>query len=92
MLDRKEEHLATGNRPSAFAKVRAGVTADGKLTAFDATTWGTGGAGAGSDYPLPYIYVFPNRKRMHTDVYINSGQQRAMPRPVIRRDVSSPKC
>ena len=25
MLDRKEEHLATGNRPSAFAKVRAGV-------------------------------------------------------------------
>jgi xanthine dehydrogenase YagR molybdenum-binding subunit len=81
MLDRKEEHLATGNRPSAFAKVRAGVAADGKLTAFDATTWGTGGAGAGSDYPLPYIYVFPNRKRMHTDVYINSGQQRAMRAP-----------
>jgi xanthine dehydrogenase YagR molybdenum-binding subunit len=53
MLDRKEEHLATGNRPSAFAKVKAGVAADGKLTAFDAQTWGTGGAGAGSDYPLP---------------------------------------
>jgi xanthine dehydrogenase YagR molybdenum-binding subunit len=81
MLDRKEEHLATGNRPSAFAKVRAGVAADGKLTAFDATTWGTGGAGAGSDYPLPYIYVFPNRRRSHTDVYINSGQQRAMRAP-----------
>jgi xanthine dehydrogenase YagR molybdenum-binding subunit len=81
MLDRKEEHLTTGNRPSAFAKVRAGVSADGKLTAFDATTWGTGGAGAGSDYPLPYIYVFPNRKRSHTDVYINSGQQRAMRAP-----------
>ena len=81
MLDRKEEHLATGNRPSAFAKVKAGVAADGKLTAFEATTWGTGGAGAGSDYPLPYIYVFPNRKRQHTDVYINSGQQRAMRAP-----------
>ena len=81
MLDRKEEHLATGNRPSAFARVRAGVSADGKLAAFDATTWGTGGAGAGSDYPLPYIYVFPNRRRMHTDVYINSGQQRAMRAP-----------
>ena len=81
MLDRKEEHLATGNRPSAFARVRAGVSADGKLTAFDAQTWGTGGAGAGSDYPLPYIYIFPNRKRMHTDVYINSGQQRAMRAP-----------
>jgi xanthine dehydrogenase YagR molybdenum-binding subunit len=81
MLDRKEEHLATGNRPSAFAKVKAGVAADGKLTAFEATTWGTGGAGAGSDYPLPYIYVFPNRKRQHTDVYINAGQQRAMRAP-----------
>ena len=81
MLDRKEEHLATGNRPSAFAKVKAGVAADGKLTAFEARTWGTGGAGAGSDYPLPYIYVFPNRRRSHTDVYINSGQQRAMRAP-----------
>ena len=81
MLDRKEEHLATGNRPSAFAKVKAGVSGEGKLTAFDATTWGTGGAGAGSDYPLPYIYVFPNRRRTHTDVYINSGQQRAMRAP-----------
>jgi len=81
MLDRKEEHLATGNRPSAFAAVKAGVAADGKLTAFDARSWGTGGAGAGSDYPLPYIYVFPNRRRSHTDVYINSGQQRAMRAP-----------
>jgi xanthine dehydrogenase YagR molybdenum-binding subunit len=81
MLDRKEEHLATGNRPSAFAAVKAGVAADGKLTAFEARTWGTGGAGAGSDYPLPYIYVFPNRRRAHTDVYINSGQQRAMRAP-----------
>jgi xanthine dehydrogenase YagR molybdenum-binding subunit len=81
MLDRKEEHLATGNRPSAFARVRAGVTADGLLTAFDAESWGTGGAGAGSGYPLPYIYVFPNRRRVHKDVYINAGQQRAMRAP-----------
>jgi xanthine dehydrogenase YagR molybdenum-binding subunit len=81
MLDRKEEHLATGNRPSAFARVRAGVAADGALTAFDAQTWGTGGAGAGSGYPLPYIYVFPNRRRIHTDVYINAGLQRAMRAP-----------
>jgi xanthine dehydrogenase YagR molybdenum-binding subunit len=81
MLDRKEEHLATGNRPSTFARVKAGVAADGTLTAFDAETWGTGGAGAGSDFPLPYIYTFPNRRRRHTDVYINAGQQRAMRAP-----------
>lgn len=81
MLDRKEEHLATGNRPSAYARIRAGVAADGTLTAFDAETWGTGGAGAGSGFPLPYIYVFPNRRRVHKDVYINAGQQRAMRAP-----------
>jgi xanthine dehydrogenase YagR molybdenum-binding subunit len=81
MLDRKEEHLDTGNRPSAFAKIRAGVSSDGKLTAFDGTSWGTGGAGATSGFPLPYLYQFPNRKRVHTDVYINAGQQRAMRAP-----------
>jgi xanthine dehydrogenase YagR molybdenum-binding subunit len=81
MLDRKEEHLDTGNRPSATAKIRAGVSADGMLTAFDAKSWGTGGAGATSNFPLPYIYNFPNRKRLHTDVYINAGQQRAMRAP-----------
>ena len=51
------------------------------LTAFDAQSWGTGGAGAGSGFPLPYIYNFPNRKRVHKDVYINAGQQRAMRAP-----------
>jgi xanthine dehydrogenase YagR molybdenum-binding subunit len=81
MLDRKEEHLATGNRPSAVAKVKAGVSADGRLTAFEAQTWGTGGAGANAGFPLPYIYQFPNRRRTHTDVYINAGQQRPMRAP-----------
>jgi xanthine dehydrogenase YagR molybdenum-binding subunit len=81
MLDRKEEHLDTGNRPSATAHIRAGATADGQLTAFDGQSWGTGGAGAASGFPLPYIYVFPNRKRVHKDVYINAGQQRAMRAP-----------
>jgi xanthine dehydrogenase YagR molybdenum-binding subunit len=81
MLDRKEEHLATGNRPSATAHIKAGVTAEGKLVSYDAQSWGTGGAGATSNFPLPYIYVFPNRRRTHKDVYINAGQQRAMRAP-----------
>ena len=81
MLDRKEEHLATGNRPSATARVKAGVTADGMLTAFEGDSWGTGGAGAAAGFPLPYIYQFPNRRRTHKDVYINTGQQRPMRAP-----------
>jgi xanthine dehydrogenase YagR molybdenum-binding subunit len=81
MLDRKEEHLATGNRPSAAARIKAGVSADGMLTAFDAESWGTGGAGAAAGFPLPYIYQFPNRRRAHKDVFINTGQQRPMRAP-----------
>jgi xanthine dehydrogenase YagR molybdenum-binding subunit len=81
MLDRKEEHLATGNRPSSGSKIKAGVSADGLVTAFDAETWGTGGAGAGAGFPLPYIYVFPNRRRKHRDIYTNAGPQRAMRAP-----------
>jgi xanthine dehydrogenase YagR molybdenum-binding subunit len=81
MLDRKEEHLDTGNRPSATARIKAGVSADGRLTAFDGESWGTGGAGAGANFPLPYIYDFPNRRRSHKDVYTNTGQQRPMRAP-----------
>ena len=91
MLDRKEEHLDTGNRPSATAQIKAGVSADGMLTAFDAQSWGTGGAGAASGFPLPYIYQFPNRRRTHKDVFINAGQQRRCARRAIRRAASSPK-
>jgi xanthine dehydrogenase YagR molybdenum-binding subunit len=81
MLDRKEEHLATGNRPSATSKIKAGVSADGMITAIDAETWGTGGAGATAGFPMPYIYQIPNRRRNHKDVFINTGQQRPMRAP-----------
>ena len=81
MLDRKEEHLATGNRPSAASKIKAGVSADGMITAFDAETWGTGGAGATAGFPLPYIYRIANRRRAHKDVFTNTGQQRPMRAP-----------
>ncbi len=81
MLDRKEEHLATGNRPSAAARIKVGVAADGTITAFDAESWGTGGAGAAAGFPLPYIYLPPNRRRTHKDVFINTGLQRPMRAP-----------
>jgi xanthine dehydrogenase YagR molybdenum-binding subunit len=81
MLDRKEEHLVTGNRPSAAARIKAGVSADGMITAFDAESWGTGGAGQQANFPLPYIYQMPNRRRRHKDVFINTGTQRPMRAP-----------
>ena len=81
MLDRKEEHLATGNRPSAASKIKAGVSADGIITAFEAQSWGTGGAGATADFPLPYIYQVANRTRTHKNIFTNTGQQRPMRAP-----------
>jgi xanthine dehydrogenase YagR molybdenum-binding subunit len=81
MLDRKEEHLAVGNRPSSFSRIKAGVNADGIITAFDAETWGTGGAGVGAGFPLPYIYRVANRRRRHKDVFTNAGPARAMRAP-----------
>jgi xanthine dehydrogenase YagR molybdenum-binding subunit len=83
-LDRKEEHLVTGNRPSAAAKIKVGVAADGKITALDAESWGTGGAGASAGFPLPYIYHTTQadaRRRAHKDVFINTGLQRPMRAP-----------
>jgi xanthine dehydrogenase YagR molybdenum-binding subunit len=82
MLSRKEEHLVTGNRPSAFARVKAGTDASGKFVTFDAETWGTGGAGQGAGFAVPYpVYSFPNRRQRHRDVYINAGPQRAFRAP-----------
>ena len=90
-LDRKEEQRAVGNRPSATAHIRAGVSADGRLVAFDGQSWGTGGAGATSNFPLPYIYNFRTAGAPQGRIYINAGLQRAMRRRAIRRAASSPK-
>jgi xanthine dehydrogenase YagR molybdenum-binding subunit len=89
MLDRKEEHLDTGNRPSAGAHIKAGVDAKGKLTGYQADLFGTGGAGQSiGNVPVPYLYVFgpaPNPKdnfrRTLKNVFINAGTQRPMRAP-----------
>ena len=82
MLDRKHEHLITGTRPSAYAKVKAGASAEGTFIAWDAETWGTGGAGAGAGFSIPSaVYDWPARRQSHRDVYINAGPQRAFRAP-----------
>ncbi|WP_165226542.1 xanthine dehydrogenase family protein molybdopterin-binding subunit [Aquisphaera insulae] len=80
-LDREQEHLAGGNRPSASGKVRIGATKDGKLVGLIAETAGTGGARGGSNFPFPYVYAIPNVSRAHTEVFVNGGGARAMRAP-----------
>ena len=80
-LDRVQEHLAAGNRPSAAAHVKMGATKDGKITALIAETHGTGGTRGGSQFPLPYVYNVPNSSRAHLEVKLNTGSARAMRAP-----------
>ncbi len=80
-LDRVQEHLAAGNRPSASARIRLGATKAGKLSAMIAETHGTGGARGGSNFPLPYVYDVPASSRTHSEVFVNCGGARAMRAP-----------
>ena len=74
-LDRVQEHLAAGNRPSASGKIKIGAGKDGKLVALVAETFGTGG------FPFPYVYDVPAQTRAHSDVLVNCGGARAMRAP-----------
>jgi xanthine dehydrogenase YagR molybdenum-binding subunit len=80
-LDRIQEHLAAGNRPSATGHVKIGATKDGKLVSFIAETRGVGGNTRGAQFPLPYVYSAPASSRTHTDVFVNGGNARAMRAP-----------
>jgi xanthine dehydrogenase YagR molybdenum-binding subunit len=80
-LDRTQEHLAAGNRPSANAKVKIGASRDGRLVAMTADTFGTGGSRGGSQFPLPYVYDVPHSSRTHSEVFVNCGGARAMRAP-----------
>ena len=82
-LDRKEEHLATGNRPSAVQWIKAGATRDGKLTALHLVVHGNGGVngGTGTSGPLKNVYACDNVKTEEYDVFTNAGPSAAMRAP-----------
>ncbi len=83
MLERDQELMAAGARPSIHAKVRVGAKKDGTLTAWSSESWGTGGYAAGGGNPiLPYIFTrVPNRRSRHTRVETNTGPARAWRAP-----------
>src|SRR5207302_89886 len=62
LLDRAEEHLATGNRPDSVQRIRAGARRDGKLTALHLVSYGSGGVGGGAGVsgPAKSVYDVPN--------------------------------
>jgi xanthine dehydrogenase YagR molybdenum-binding subunit len=75
-LDRHQEHLCTGNAPSALMTVKVGAKKDGTLTALHYKSWGSAGVtgGAGTAGPAGALHGRnPNLKIEEWDVFTNAG-------------------
>ncbi len=75
MIDRKEEHLAEGNRPNSIQTLTIGAKKDGTLTAIVQKSHGTAGVGlgAGVGRVAQMLYECPNFKTEQYDVLTNAG-------------------
>ncbi len=82
MLDRDQELMVAGMRPSLYAKVKVGAKKDGTMTAWQSESWGTSGPTGGANANLPYVVqVNLPYKRKHTAVHTNVGPARAWRAP-----------
>jgi xanthine dehydrogenase YagR molybdenum-binding subunit len=75
VLDRREEHVSVGNRPSSLQRVKLGAKRDGTITALQVESFGTGGvaAGAGVGFAHTAMYPIPNLAVEHYDVFTDAG-------------------
>jgi xanthine dehydrogenase YagR molybdenum-binding subunit len=75
MLDRREEHVSVGNRPSSLQRLKLGARRDGTVTALQVESFGTGGvaAGAGVGFAHTAMYAIPNLSVEHYDVFTDAG-------------------
>src|ERR1017187_8914622 len=82
-LDRKEEHLAAGNRPDSWNRVKLGYKNDGTVTAVDYESFGTAGVatGTGTGGFVKSAYGFPAVKVAESDVFTHLGPGCAMRAP-----------
>jgi xanthine dehydrogenase YagR molybdenum-binding subunit len=81
-LDRAQEHLAAGNRPSATAHIKMGADREGKIVAMVAEAHSTGGISQAANLLLPYVYRgVPHTQLSQSGVFTNFGGARAMRAP-----------
>ncbi|MGZ6970353.1 MAG: xanthine dehydrogenase family protein molybdopterin-binding subunit, partial [Thermoanaerobaculia bacterium] len=82
-LDRKEEHLAAGNRPDSWNRVRLGYKNDGTVTAVDYESFGSAGVGTGTGTGgfVKSAYGFPAVRVAESDVFTHLGPGCAMRAP-----------
>ncbi|MBM3263103.1 MAG: xanthine dehydrogenase family protein molybdopterin-binding subunit [candidate division Zixibacteria bacterium] len=82
LLNRKEEHLTTGNRPSAVQQVKVGIKNDGSLVAYQRYNYGTPGIAGSAGIPAaPYLYNIPNWRVEQVDVFTHAGPAAALRAP-----------
>jgi xanthine dehydrogenase YagR molybdenum-binding subunit len=82
MLDRDEELMVAGGRPSDYGKIKIGAKKDGTITAYESETWSTGGVAGRGAPPLPYVFQdIPNRRTRHLNISTNTGPARAWRAP-----------
>src|SRR5579862_1380601 len=83
MLDREEEHLSVGNRPSSDQRLRIGAKKDGTITAIQLITYGTAGCGTGAGCagPAANLYKSGTLHIEENDVFINAGPAAAFRAP-----------
>jgi xanthine dehydrogenase YagR molybdenum-binding subunit len=83
MLDRKDEHLSTGNRPDSVQRLKVGAKRDGTLTAIHLECYGTAGTGtgAGTGGPAQNMYTAPNILTEESDVFTHAGPAAAFRAP-----------
>ena len=82
MLDRDEELMMAGARPSDYGNIKVGAKKDGTLVAFESETWSTGGVSGRGAPPLPYIFQdIPHQRIRHLNVSTNTGPARAWRAP-----------
>ena len=75
MLDRKEEHISSGNRPNSIHYLKIGARKDGKLTAIQQKSYGTAGVGLGAGVGriAQIMYESPNFSTEQYDVFTHAG-------------------
>ncbi len=75
VLDRAEEQVSTGNRPSTRQKLRIGARRDGTLTAIRLESVGSAGVatGAGVGRAAGWMYACPNFLSEQSDVFVHAG-------------------
>ncbi|GMU91020.1 MAG: oxidoreductase [Candidatus Hydrogenedentota bacterium] len=82
MLERDQELMSAGARPSAYAYVKTGATKDGNITVFESQGWGSGGMGSAGGLRVPYIFGnIPNKRTIFKGVRTNRGSARAWRAP-----------